>query len=88
MKVTTNKSGLRLVLEFFNSKKSRKIFTRAEYFSHFKGARLAPAYLETIRCYLERAGYLVAEEAGVYRKLRPIPTEISGSALYREAYGK
>lgn len=83
-------STLQIILEFFNSKKSNKIFTRAEYFM-FMGKyapRAQASYLDTTRCYLVNAGYLIDEEPGVYRKLKPIPKGLNSTQLKQEAYPK
>lgn len=78
------------IVKFFNSKKSNKLFTRAEYFNYMEyqsaSAFYKDTYLDTVRRYLEAAGYLKCEEAGVYRKIKKIPGEITISKLEREAY--
>lgn len=80
--------------DFFNSKKSNKIFTRAEVLGFHKKLssslrrNFSLAYLETCRCYLQRAGYLSDVELGVYRKLKPIPKNLTLTTLKREAYPK
>lgn len=79
-------SGFQTIVKFFNSKKSNKIFTRAEYFTALKKAGLKDSYKDTVRCYLVNAGYLKDIEAGVYRKLKPIPKDLTISRLEREAY--
>lgn len=81
-------SGFKKILAFFNSKKSNKVFTRAEYFMAFRKAGLKLSTLETVRCYLQNAKYLNDEEPGVYRKLRPIPQDLTYTKLYKEAYTK
>lgn len=81
-------SGFTTIKAFFNSKKSNKIFTRAEYFMALKDQGLMDSYKDTVRCYLVNAGYLFDEEPGVYRKLKKIPPELSLNALKREAYPK
>lgn len=80
-------TSLQEILNYFNSKKSNKIFTRAEYFAAFKGKLVDRTYLDQIRCYLVRAGYLDNFEHGVYRKLKPIP-KLNYTQLYKEAYPK
>lgn len=69
------KSRWQTVLDYFNSKVSNKIFTRAEVMSFF-GCIYAPRRIETIQSYmntLKRAGYISYIEPGVYRKLKKIP---------------
>lgn len=79
-------SGLKKILAFFNSKKSNKVFTRAEYFMALKKAGIRNSTMDTVRCYLQNAGYLSDDEPGVYRKLKPIPQSLTYTKLYREAY--
>lgn len=79
-------SGFKAIKEFFNSKKSKKIFTRAEYFMATKDLNLKDSYKDTVRCYLVNAGYLIDEEPGVYRKLKKIPESLSLAGLQKEAY--
>jgi hypothetical protein len=79
-------SGFKKIIDFFNLKKSNKIFTRNEYFMALRNSDLKDSYKDTVRCYLVRAGYLGNEEAGVYRKLKKIPYEMTISRLEREAY--
>lgn len=79
-------SGFKKVVKFFNSKKCNKIFTRAEYFQALKTEKLADTYKDTVRCYLLEAGYIKTEEAGVYRKIKKIPDDMTISKLEREAY--
>lgn len=79
-------TGFKRILKFFNSKKSNKIFTRAEYFMALKDAGLRQSTMDTVRCYLQNAKYLSDEEPGVYRKLKPIPQNLTYTSLYREAY--
>lgn len=84
-------SAFREIINFFNSKKSNKVFTRAEYLSFIKFQTklvVAPSYLDTVRCYLQNAGYLSNTEDGVYRKLKPIPKDITLTKLQDEAYPK
>jgi len=81
-------SGFQVILKFFNSKKSNKVFTRAEYFTALKDSGLQDSYKDTIRCYLQNAGYLSSDEAGVYRKLKPIPPGLTLTKLQDEAYPK
>lgn len=81
-------SGFKLITKFFNSKKSNKVFTRAEYFTAVKKAGLKESYRDTLRCYLVRAGYLNNEEPGLYRKMKPIPATLTYTQLYKEAYPK
>lgn len=81
-------SGFKTIKRFFNSKKSNKIFTRAEYFTAMKPAGLKDSYKDTVRCYLVNAGYLKDIEPGVYRKLKKIPDDISLTKLLAEAYPK
>lgn len=82
------------VKEFFNSKTSNKIFTRAEVLDFRKKMtiktrrRFSQAYLETCRLYLVRAGYLKSIEPGVYRKKKKIPKELTLTQLKKEAYPK
>jgi hypothetical protein len=83
-----NVSGFTVIKEFFNSKKSNKVFTRAEYFTAMTGYRVKDTYLDTVRRYLCAAGYLHDFEPGVYRKLKPIPKDLTISKLEREAYPK
>ncbi len=82
------KSGFQVIKTFFNSKKSNKIFTRNEYFAHveFLAPRIKESYMDTVRCYLENAGYLKNEEPGVYRKMKKIPEDLTLTGLQREAY--
>jgi hypothetical protein len=87
-KVKRPSTGFQKILRFFNSKKSNKIFTRAEYFMALKDAGLRPSTMDTVRCYLQNAEYLSSEESGVYRKLRPIPQTLTYTKLYKEAYPK
>ena len=79
-------SGFRTIIGFFNSKKSNKIFTRNEYFTAVQKAKLKDSYKDTTRRYLTAAGYLKDIEPGVYRKLRPIPKDLTISKLQDEAY--
>lgn len=81
-------TGFQRILRFFNSKRSNKVFTRAEYFMALKNAGLRHSTMDTVRCYLQNAGYLSDDEKGVYRKLRPIPQDLTYTTLYREAYPK
>lgn len=78
------------IIKFFNSKKSKKVFTRAEYFNYMayqsKVAFYKESYLDTVRRYLCAAGYLVDFEPGTYRKMKPIPKDLTISKLEREAY--
>lgn len=81
-------SGFQQIIKFFNSKKSNKIFTRAEYFQAMKRLRMKDSYKDTIRCYLLNAGYLRDIEPGVYRKLKKIPDGLTTNKLLDEAYPK
>ena len=81
-------SGFKTILNFFNSKVSNKIFTRAEYFTALKNAKLKDSYKDTVRCYLVNAGYLKDIEPGVYRKLKKIPQDLTLTRLQVEAYPK
>ena len=81
-------SGFTLIVEFFNSKKSNKLFTRAEYFRALDGHGIADTYLDTVRRYLCAAGYLSDFEPGAYRKVKPIPKDLTISKLERQAYPK
>lgn len=76
------------ILAFFNSKNSNKLFTRAEYILWMRNMARGhrQSYLDTVRCYLVRAGYLNDEEPGVYRKLKKIPDGITLTKLQDEAY--
>lgn len=82
-------SAFKEIVQFFNSKKSNKVFTRAEYlmFSTYKCSYVVKdSYLDTVRCYLQNAGYLSNTEDGVYRKLKPIPKDMTLTKLQDEAY--
>jgi 1,2-phenylacetyl-CoA epoxidase catalytic subunit len=79
-------SGFSKIVQFFNSKKSNKIFTRAEYFAAMKNDKLKQEYLDTVRRYFCAAGYLNDFERGAYRKLKPIPQDLTISKLERQAY--
>lgn len=84
-------SAFREILCFFNSKKSNKVFTRAEYFNFMRFQSsyvIKDSYLDTVRCYLQNAGYLSNTENGVYRKLKPIPLGLTLTKLQDEAYPK
>lgn len=81
-------SGFKTILKFFNSKKSNKVFTRNEYFMALKNEGLQDSYKDTVRCYLQNAGYLSDEEPGVYRKMKPIPQDLTLTRLQDEAYPK
>ncbi len=83
------------VSKFFNSKRSNKIFTRGEYFrfvsDHNDRQRLRKNVLqdttaETYRLLLMNAGFLRHEEAGVYRKLKKIPDDLTYSKCEQMAY--
>jgi hypothetical protein len=79
-------TGFQTIKNFFNSKVSNKIFTRAEYFQALKKSKLKDSYLDTVRCYFVNAGYLLDEEPGVYRKLKKIPSNLTLTKLQDEAY--
>lgn len=68
-------SNWQFIVTYFNSKRAGKLFTRAEFLSHVKSNFKYPK-INTLQTYintLKRAGYLEAEEPGVYRKLKKIP---------------
>lgn len=78
------------IVRYFNTKNANKIFTRREYFTamDYRDPRTKETYLDTVRCYLVRAGYLETVQAGVYRKRKKIPQNLTITALQREAYPK
>lgn len=77
-------SNWKFIVDYFNSKNAGKIFTRAEVLAYFEkhGKNLKINTLQTYINSLKRAGYLVAEEPGVYRKTMKIP-KVSEKALVR-----
>lgn len=66
-------SNWNIVIDYFNSKVSRKLFTRAEVMAHFKSNKKWCNSVQTYMNTLKRAGYIDYEEPGVYRKLKKIP---------------
>lgn len=73
-----------ITIKIFNSKVSGKVFTRNEIIMLFKQYGINYRIGSTCMTYvntLVRAGYLDNKEAGVYRKVKKIPTNVSEKYL-------
>jgi hypothetical protein len=78
------KSTWELVKLFFNSRYFEMV-KRKDYLLSFNSSE---TLLDTYRCYLQRAGYLLGVKPGVYAVMRTIPDSLTLAKVQKEAYGR
>jgi len=92
MKKRSASTAWTAIRNFFNSKPSKKLFTRNEMLLFLKDYNrtakipMKPETVEAYRLLLTSSGYLTKAEAGVYRKLKKIPERFSATEARKKAY--